>query len=86
MRKSKLPIPIHQLAMLQVYLYEILSIDKKCEKNFKHTEWYMNENFSKNEIEKILKFFQEEDVHCNCGILKKINLQNYIDESIKYHD
>jgi len=85
MMKKELPILIHKLALLQAYLYEVFGTEKKCEKNFKYTEWYLSENFSKNEIEKILKFFEEEDVHCDCGILKKINLRNYIDDSIKYH-
>jgi len=51
MAKAGLPIRIHKLALLQAYLYEIFSTEKECKKNFRYTEWYLNENFSKKDIE-----------------------------------
>jgi len=68
-------LPIHQLAFLQAYLYEIFSTEKKCEENFKHTEWYLNENFSGKDIEQIIKFFNKEGLNCDCDIIKKLDLR-----------
>lgn len=79
MSKLELPIPIHQLAFLQAYLYEVFSAEKKCENNFKHTEWYLKENFSGKEIEHILTFFKKKDVSCDCDIIKKLDLRHISD-------
>lgn len=53
MTKTELAIPVYKLAFLKEYPYEILTFKKTYESNFKHTRWYLNENFS----EKILKNF-----------------------------
>lgn len=85
MIKKSLPIPIYRIAMLQAYLYEIFSTDKKCEKNFKYTEWYLKENFSEEEIAAVIEFFKDKDLHCDCGILKKLYLRKFADDKINFH-
>lgn len=86
MTEKDLPIPVYQLAMLQAYLYEIFDNEKECEKNFKYTEWYLRDNFSNQQIFSILKFFKQNDVNCDCGILKKINLKEVAADSINFHN
>jgi len=85
MIKSQLPIPIYQLALLQAYLYEIFSSEKECQKNFKYTEWYLNENFHQDEIEKIIDFFNKEGLSCDCGIIKKLDLRAYSNGILNFH-
>lgn len=75
MTKKELPIPIHQLALLQAYLYEIFGGEKKCEKNFKYTKWYLSGNFTDLEIEEIMKYFAFQSLSCDCDILKKLDLR-----------
>jgi len=85
MKKNELPIAIYQLALLQAYLYEIFSIDKKCEKNFKYTEWYLRDNFSAEEVDAIIKFFKDEGINCDCDILRKLDLRKLANDIIKFH-
>ncbi len=85
MTKKELPIPIYRLAMLQVYLYEIFSGEKKCKKNFKYTEWYLIENFSEEKVKEIIKFFNEEGLNCDCGILNKMDLRKLAEGKINSH-
>lgn len=85
MINKKLPIPIYQFAMLQAYLYEVFSTEKKCESNFKYTEWYLKEKFSENEITNIIQFFKDNGLNCDCGILKKIDLREFADDTIEFH-
>jgi|GEM_PF-1346606 hypothetical protein len=86
MTKNDVPIPIYKLAFLQAYLYEIFSTEKKCEKNFKYTVWYLHENFSENEIDRIINFFNEQGINCDCGIIKKLDLKEYSDGRINFHE
>ena len=85
MIKQELPIPIYRLAMLQAYLYEIFGSEKKCAKNFKYTEWYLIENYSEEKVKEIIKFFKEEGLNCDCGILKKIDLRELAEGKIAFH-
>jgi len=85
MTENKLPMPIYRLAFLQAYLYENFSTEKECENNFKYTEWYLKENFSENEIEKIIKFFNNEGVNCDCGVIKKLDLKDYSNRQLNFH-
>jgi hypothetical protein len=75
MSEHKLPLPIHQFALLQAYLYEIFGGEKKCEKNFKYTKWYLKGNYSDSEIEEIMKYFTSQSLNCDCDILNKLNLR-----------
>lgn len=85
MANERLSIPVHQLAFLQAYLYEVFSTEKRCEENFKHTEWYLNENYSEKDAEQIIKFFNEEGLNCDCDLLKKLDLQKLYGESLNFH-
>lgn len=86
MTKKDLPIPIFQIALLQAYLYEILSNEKECEKDFKYTEWYLKDKFSEEKVSLILKFFRENGLNCDCGVLKKIDLKEIVADSINFHN
>jgi len=85
MTKTELPILIHQLAFLQAYLYEIFGGEKKCENNFKHTKWYLKENFTDKKIDLILEFFNSYGLKCDCDILKKFDLKNYSSVTLNFH-
>ncbi len=86
MIKKSLPIPIYRIAMLQAYLYEIFSTEKKCEKNFKYTEWYLKDNFTEEEIVAVIKLFKDKGVHCDCGILKKLDIREFVEDKINFHN
>lgn len=86
MSKLELPIPIHQLALLQAYLYEIFGGEKECEKNFKYTKWYLKENFSDLEIEEIMKYFALQSLSCDCDILNKLDLKVILNSKMKFHN
>lgn len=86
MTKHRLPVPVYRIALLQAYLFEIFASNKKCEENFKYTEWYLTQNFSEEEIEKMLKFFNESELKCDCDIITKIDLRELSDDLIKFHN
>ena len=86
MIKKDPPIPIHRLAFLQAYLYEIFSAEEKCGSSFSHTEWYLKENFSENEIDLTIKFLKENGLSCDCDIVKKLDLKSVLKEKLNFHD
>ena len=86
MTKTEAPIPVHQLALLQAFLYEIFGGEKKCEKDFSYTKWYLKEKFSPKDIEMIIAFFKEEEIGCDCDILKKLDLRNVIEGRLNFHN
>ncbi|MHB8871532.1 MAG: DUF2695 domain-containing protein [Candidatus Doudnabacteria bacterium] len=86
MTEIKSRIPIHQLAFLQAYLYEIFSTEKKCEKDFRHTEWFLRENFPQDKIENIIEFFSQEGLSCDCDIIKKLDLRELSDNKFIFHE
>lgn len=86
MTKSELPIPIFRLALLLAYLYEIFINEKRCEQNFKYTEWYLTQNYSTNEIELMLKFLREAGLKCDCDIIKKLDLRELLDNKFIFHE
>ena len=86
MNKSELPIPIYQLAILQAYLYEIFSLEGRCEKNFENAEWYLKEKFTDKEVDSILEFFSSFGLKCDCDIIHKLDLREIIDGQLKFHN
>lgn len=86
MTKKNLPIPIHQIAFLQAYLYEIFSSGKKCKKNFQHTEWYLKEKFTDKEVELVFDFFNSYGLKCDCDIINKFDIKEIVDGQMKFHD
>ena len=85
MTENELPIPLNRLAFLQAYLYEIFSTEKKCENNFKYTKWFLNENYSENEIREIINFFNRQGVNCDCGVIKKLDLRDLLISKLIFH-
>lgn len=85
MTKLTPPIPIYQLALLQAYLYEIFTAEKKCEQNFRHSVWYMTKNFSEEKIEEIIKFFNNKSIRCDCDVIKKLDLKDFSDGALNFH-
>jgi len=85
MTKNELPVPIYRLALLQAYLYEIFTTEKRCEKDFRYTDWYLTQNFSKKEIEQIIQFFINEGIQCDCGVIKKLDLKDFSDGTLNFH-
>ncbi len=83
---SEPPISLYRLASLQAYLYRIFSMEKKCENTFENTKWYLNQMFSKNDIEMIFKFFHEEKLTCDCDILKKLDLRKLSNDKFNFHN
>ena len=86
MLKLELPIPIHQLALLQAYLYEIFVGEKRCEKDFKYTKWYLKENFTNKQIDSIFEFLKSYGFKCDCDIIKKLDLSEISDGIIHLHN
>lgn len=86
MAKLELPVPIHILAFLQAYLYEIFSAEKQCESNFKYTEWYFGENYSDKEVEVVIEFFKDFGVKCDCDVIRKLDLREISEGIINYHN
>ena len=85
MIKPELSIPINKLAFLQAYLYQIFFLEKHCENNFKHTEWYLKENFTQAEIQNILNLFSQLGLKCDCDLINKFDLRNFTNGKIKFH-
>jgi hypothetical protein len=85
MTKTKLAIPVYKLAFLQEYLYEIFTLKKTCENNSKHTKWYLKENISEKNIEKLFEFFKDNELNCDSGILKKLDLREIFASNINFH-
>ncbi len=86
MYKSELPILIHQLALLQAYLYEIFVGEKKCENNFKYSIWYLKEKFSDKKVDSVLEFFKSYGLKCDCDIINKFDLREILDEKMNFHN
>lgn len=85
MTKVPLPIPIYKLALLQAYLYQAFTFEKHCENNFQNTKWYLNENFTQEEIQEILNFFNQIGLKCDCDVINNLNLKNLTAGMIEFH-
>jgi hypothetical protein len=86
MRIKELPILLHQLALLQAYLYEIFDGEKqRCENNFKHTKWYLKDKHSEKTVEQIIAFFNQEGLCCDCDVIRRLDLRNYSSGTLNFH-
>ena len=85
MKISELPMPIYKLAFLQAYLYQIFSLEGTCKKNFEHTEWYLKDKLTENEVETIMDFFRSNGMTCDCDIINKMNLKEISKEIFGFH-
>lgn len=72
---KNIPLPIHQIAFLQAYLYEVFSFEKHCKSSFENSEWYLKEKHNKDDVKLILDFFRSENINCDCDIINKIDLR-----------
>jgi len=59
--------------LLQAYLEQIVSIENICKDDFTHTEWYLMEKYSEEEVSAIINFFKERGMKCDCDLVKKFN-------------
>jgi hypothetical protein len=82
MNNEKFPISIHKIALLQAYLYQVFTIENQCKKSFENTKWYLRENHTESEINKILEFFKSRNANCDCEILTKLDLRGFAKELI----
>lgn len=73
MRKNKQPVSEDDIMLLQTYLEKVVSIENKCKDDFSHTEWYLLEKYSQDEVNAIINFFKENGVKCDCDIVNKFN-------------
>lgn len=71
---TKENINLANIAFLQAYLIEVFSYEQECEKNFKHTEWYLDQKYENEEKELYLRFIKERGATCDCDVIKKIIL------------
>ncbi len=71
MDKNKQPVSKNDIIMLQAYLEQIVSIENKCKENFAHTEWYLQEKYSDDEVNTIINFFKVSGAQCDCDLVKK---------------
>lgn len=85
MIKKVLPIPIHKLALLQAYLYQVFTLEKHCENSFSHTKWYLEEKCSEMEIKKTLEFFKQLGLMCDCDVINKLDLKTFVDDEFHFH-
>ncbi len=81
---KNIPLPIHQLALLQAYLYEVFSYEKQCEKSFDNAEWYLRDKHNEEKVKSIFDFFRSKNINCDCDIINKIDLRD-LSSRINYH-
>ena len=86
MKKSDLPIPIHEIAFLQAYLYKMFSLEGRCKQNFERTEWHLKETHKEEEVKSIIDFFRSNGLKCDCDIIRKFNLKSIEEGIVKFHD
>ncbi|MBN1302138.1 MAG: hypothetical protein JW995_13065 [Melioribacteraceae bacterium] len=85
MAKVELSVPVYKLALLQAYLYEIFSLENKCDMNFNHTIWYLKQNFTEKEADMIISFLRSKGVNCDCDILRKLDLSVLAAHELNFH-
>lgn len=73
MNKNKQPVSNQDIILLQAYLEQVVSIENKCKNDFSHTEWYLQEKYSDEEVNAIISFFKEKGIKCDCDLVKKFN-------------
>lgn len=73
MNKNNQPVSKNDIMMLQAYLEQVVSIENKCKDDFSHTEWYLLEKYSDEEVSAIIKFFKEKGAKCDCDLVKRFN-------------
>ncbi|MBU2492956.1 MAG: hypothetical protein KJ571_10055 [Bacteroidetes bacterium] len=86
MSKNDLPITVSQFYFLQAYLFEIFRSKKECKNNFEYTEYYLEENYSVNEIKQIENFLIQNNLNCDCDLITKLDLRKYSLGFINFHE
>jgi hypothetical protein len=86
MKKLELPIPIHRLAYLQAYLYQVFSLNSNCKKNFDNTKWYLKEKHTDEEVNSTIEFFKSIGLKCDCDIINKFDLREISKEILHPHN
>ena len=85
MKNTEIPIPLHRLAFLQAYLYEVFAYEQQCKKSFKNSEWYLKENYNEEEVNSILDFFRSNNINCDCDIINKFDIREFSKGVVEYH-
>lgn len=73
MNNNKQPVSNNDIMLLQAYLKHVVSLENKCKDDFSHTEWYLQEKYSKEEVTAIINFFMQNGVKCDCDLVNKYN-------------
>ena len=81
---NNLPIPINQLVLLQAYLYEVFSYEKRCRNSFDNSEWYLRDKHNEEKVKSISDYFRSQNINCDCDIINMINLKDLL-SNINYH-
>ncbi len=81
---NNLPIPINQLVLLQAYLYEVFSYEKRCRNSFDNSEWYLRDKHNEEKVKSISDYFRSKNINCDCDIINMINLKDLL-SNINYH-
>ena len=76
---------IHELAFLQAYLYELFTSEQTCHKNFDHSDWYLYEKYSKEEIKEIKQYFNRNNITCDCDIIFKLDSRDKFKTLKSFH-
>ncbi len=85
MKSTNLPMQIHELAFLKAYLYELFTSANVCQNNFHHTNWYLKDKYSDDEIEKIKNHFILKNINCDCDIIFKLDLRRELKTIKSFH-
>ena len=85
MTEKSLSIPLYKLALLQAYLYEMFTLEHKCELSLKHTQWYLSQKFLPEEIDVFMSFLKDRDLKCDCDILRKLDLRTLNESNFSFH-
>ncbi len=84
MNNIELPVPIHEIAILQAYLFEVFTKAGGCANNFDHSKWHLRQSHTDKEIESIIEFFKNCGLKCDCDLIKKFDIREYSKKSIKF--
>lgn len=86
MNNLELPVPIHEIVVLQAYLLEVFAKAGGCANNFEHSEWHLRQKYTDEEIKSIFEFFRNYGLKCDCDIIKKFDIREYSKRIVKFHD
>ncbi|GBD87054.1 hypothetical protein BMS3Abin03_00980 [bacterium BMS3Abin03] len=72
-------INLSDIAFLQAYLIGVFEFEGECEKNFKYTEWYLDQKVSKELKQIYMDYLKIKGATCDCDVINKIDLRDESD-------